>query len=149
MVNWIATKFRAKLGRRKSMATAFKVANLFELAGSDISVTYSSSSLAGGPQLNYRDRDTNRTFSNDEIERGDTPVGELITVGLRAEPDRLTVSFSLILPTVNILPGSAGAAITVPALVTTSHTSLAGPVLGPQKTYHVLTMQGTGQFVQS
>jgi hypothetical protein len=130
------------------MPDSFKVANLFELTGGDVSVTYSSSSIAGTPQFNYRDSETNHTFLNEEIERTETPVGELVTVRVKVEPDRRTVLFSLVLPAVNILPGSAGATITVPGLVTTSHTSLAGAILGPQKTYRALTMQGTAQFVQ-
>jgi hypothetical protein len=130
------------------MGHAFTAANLFELASREINVTFSSSSFDGKPQFSYRDRDTSRTFRGDQIVADETRVGRLVSVELEVVPDLRTVTFSLILPTVNIVPGSAGTAVSVPGLVTTSHTSIAGPILGPSKTYRVLTLRGTAQFVE-
>ena len=62
-------------------------------------------------------------------------------------PDLRTVNFTLILPVVNVLPGSPGTYIQVPGIKTTTHTSIAGPVLGPQKTYRQGKLKGTAQAV--
>jgi hypothetical protein len=48
---------------------------------------------------------------------------------------------------VNVLPGSAGTHIQVPGITTTTHTTIAGPVLGPEKTYSQVNLRGTAQVV--
>jgi hypothetical protein len=58
-----------------------------------------------------------------------------------------TVTFTLILPVVNLLPGSGGAYIQVPGITTKSHTTIAGPVIGPEKTYSTVKLKGTAQVV--
>jgi hypothetical protein len=42
-------------------------ANLFELSGDGVQVTYSSTSIAGTPLFSYRDSSINRLFNNKEI----------------------------------------------------------------------------------
>jgi hypothetical protein len=125
----------------------FQEANLFELSGNNIQVTYSSSSISGDPLFNYRDGSINRLFSGEEIRCIQTEIGDLLTVTLEEIFDLRTVTFTLILPVVNVLPASAGTHIRVPGITTTTHTSIAGPVPGPQKTYSVVNLQGTAQFV--
>lgn len=123
----------------------FQQANLFELSGDGIQVTYSSTSIAGTPLFSYRDGNINRLFSDKEIHSVQTELGELLTVTLEQIPDLRIVTFTLILPVVNVLPGSAGTHIRVPGITTTTHSSIAGPVLGPQKTYSIVNLQGTAQ----
>jgi hypothetical protein len=123
----------------------FQQANLFELSGDEIQVTYSSTSIAGTSLFSYRDGSINRLFSDEEIESVTTGLGELLTVTLEQIPDLRTVTFTLILPVVNVLPGSAGAHIRVPGITTTTHTNIAGSVPGPQKTYSQVNLQGTAQ----
>ena len=125
----------------------FQEANLFELSGDSMQVTYSSTSIAGTPLFNYRDAGINRLFSNAEIESVTTELGELLTVTLEQIPDLRIVTFTLILPVVNVLPGSAGTHIQVPGITTTTHTSIAGSVLGAQKTYSAVNLHGTAQAV--
>lgn len=125
----------------------FQQANLFELSGDGIQVTYSSSSIAGTPLFSYRDGSINRLFSDAEIESVTTELGELLTVTLEQIPDLRIVTFTLILPVVNVLPGSAGTHIHVPGITTTTHTSIAGSVLGPAKTYSQVDLKGTAQVV--
>jgi hypothetical protein len=123
----------------------FQQANLFELSGGGIQVTYSSTSIAGTPLFSYRDGSINRLFSEEEIKSVMTELGELITVTLEQIPDLRIVTFTLILPVVNVLPASVGTHIRVPGITTTTHTSIAGSVLGPQKTYSVVNLHGTAQ----
>jgi len=123
----------------------FQQANLFELSRDNIQVTYSSTSMAGTPLFNYRDGSINRLFSGEEIRCVRTEIGDLLTVTLEQILDLRMVTFTLILPVVNVLPASVGTHIRVPGITTTTHTSIAGSVLGPQKTYSLVNLEGTAQ----
>lgn len=129
------------------MVNKFQQANMFELSGDYIQVTYSSSSFTGDPLFSYRDPSTNVQFSGNDIRSESTEIGELLTVTLEQISDLRTVTFTLVLPVVNLLPKSAGTCIQVPGITTTTHTSIAGPVLGPEKTYSQVTLSGTAQAV--
>jgi hypothetical protein len=127
----------------------FTQANLFELSSSSIHVTYSSTSILGGPLLSYRDSQLSRSFSGKEIRIQDTEVGQLISVTLESIPDLKTVTFSLILPVVTVMQQSSGTRIRVVGLTTTEPTTIAGPPPGPQKLYSAVTLRGTAQFIVS
>ena len=129
------------------MTTGFQQANLFELSGDDIQITYSSSSFAGPPLFSYRDGIINRQFNGKEIHCVKSDMGKLLTVTLEQIPDLRTVTFTLILPSVTVLPPSAGTHLQVPGITTTTHTTIAGPPLGPDKTYAQVTLKGTAQAV--
>ena len=127
----------------------FTRANLFELSGDSIQVTFSSTSILGGPILSYRDPQRSLSFRGAEIRSQDTELGELITVTLEVIPDLRTMTFTLILPIVTVMPQSSGLSIRVPGVTTTNPTTIAGPPPGPQKLYSVVNLQGTAQFIVS
>jgi hypothetical protein len=127
----------------------FTKANLFELSSSSIHVTYSSTSILGGPLLSYRDSQLSLSFSGKDIRIQDTEVGQLISVTLESIPDLKTVTFSLILPMVTVMQQSSGTRIKVVGLTTTEPTTIAGPPPGPQKLYSAVTLRGTAQFIVS
>jgi hypothetical protein len=129
------------------MARNLDQANLFELSGNGIQFTYSTSSFNGLLLFSYRDARLNCQFSGTEIDSQNTALGELITVILEQIVDLRIVTFTLILPDVNVLPRSAGLHIQVPAITTTTHTSIAGPALGPNKSYSPVNLDGTAQFI--
>ena len=129
------------------MARQIQKANLFELSTNRIQVTYSQSSIAGVSLFSYRDENISRQASGKDIRTEETSVGELVTITLEQIPDLRTVTFTLLLPTVNVQAGSAGTHIQVPGIRTTTHTSITGSVLGPEKTYSEVTLKGTAQFV--
>lgn len=123
------------------------LANLFELTGDDVDVTYSSSGITGQPQLSYRTPDTNLNFMGRDIQTAETALGSEHTVTLEQVSDLKVVTFTLILPPVHVNQLSAGTCISVPGVVTTSHTTIAGPALGPEKTYRLVRLHGTAQAV--
>jgi hypothetical protein len=127
----------------------FTQANLFELSSSSIHVTYSSTSILGGPLLSYRDSQLSLSFRGQDIRIQDTEVGQLISVTLESIPDLKTVTFSLILPIVTVMQQSSGTRIKVVGLTTTEPTTIAGPPPGPQKLYSAVTLRGTAQFIVS
>lgn len=131
------------------MAQNVEQANLFELSNRShsILITYSSTSVDGKPQLSYRDKNISRTFLGQEIRFDDTKIGQLITVTLEAVPDLRTVTFTLVLTRVNVLPQSGGTLIRVPGILTTTYMTIAGQGLGAERTYSVVNLWGTAQFV--
>lgn len=124
-------------------------ANLFELSSNSIQVTFVDQSILGGPVLNYRDNLISLTFEGDEIKFEDSELGRLITVTLEVIPDLRTVTFTLVLPNVNVFNASRGTCISVPGITTTNPRSIVGPGLGPEKLYSVVNLQGTAQFIVS
>jgi proteasome lid subunit RPN8/RPN11 len=130
-----------------TMAKELQQANLFELSGDGIQVTYSTSGLEGLPLFSYRNGNINRQFSGAEIRSVATEIGELLTITVEQILDIRTVNFTLILPTVNVLPGSTGTHIQVFGIITTTHMNIPGPVLGPAKTYYQGNLNGTARLV--
>jgi hypothetical protein len=129
------------------VAANFEQANLFELGDYSIQVTYSSTSFTGQRQLSYRDNNINRNFMGEEIQILDTDIGQLVTVTLETIADLRIVTFTLILPLVNVIPQSGGTRVQMPGILTTTHTTIAGPGPGAEKTYSTVNLQGTAQFV--
>jgi hypothetical protein len=129
------------------MTTEFKKANLFELSGGGIQVTYSASGLEGVPLFSYRDGSMNLQFSGTQIKNEQTEMGEVLTVILKETSDLSITIFALILPLVNLWPGSVGTHIQVPGITVTTHTSFIGAVLGQAKTYSAVTLEGYAQVV--
>jgi hypothetical protein len=126
----------------------FEQANLFELGSYSTQVTYSSTSITGQPLLNYRDDANNLNFMGDEIRIVESEIGQLITVTLESgAADAPPVTFTLVLPEVNVLPQSGGTQIQVPGILTTTRSLFGGPRLGAEKTYSIIDLQGTAQFV--
>ena len=127
----------------------FTRANLFELFGDSIQVSYASIPIGGGPILSYRDAQRSLSFRGADIRAQETELGELITVTLEAIPDLRTMTFTLMLPIVTVMPQSSGTYIRVPGVTATTPTTLAGPPPGPERLYAVVTLQGTAQFANS
>jgi hypothetical protein len=121
-------------------------ANLFELSSNRVRVTFSASSFAGVPQLSYRDRNMARLFQGEEIQFEETALGTLVTVVLEAIPDFRTITFTLVIPEVRVIPGMT-ARVRLPGIQATREETLLGPGLGQQKVYRTSDLTGTAQFV--
>lgn len=124
-------------------------ANLFELSGESLQVSFGSTSILGGPLLSYRDENTSQSFRGAQIQIEETVLGQEITVTLETIPDLRTVTFTLVLPTVLVMQQSAGTCIQTFGARVTNPTSIAGSLPGPQKLYAVTKLQGTAQFIAS
>ncbi|MBR8832629.1 MAG: hypothetical protein DSM106950_00935 [Stigonema ocellatum SAG 48.90 = DSM 106950] len=127
----------------------FTKANSFQLSGGSVVVSYSETSISGVPLLNYRDNNINLNFSGQEITVQKTELGQLITVTLESVSDLRTVTFTLILPLVNLNTGSETIRIAVPGITTTTRTTIAGPGPGAEKTYTTVNLRGTAKFIVS
>ena len=123
--------------------------NLFNLKSETVTVSYSTTSIAGVPQFSYRDATREVTKSGDAIRRELTEVGTLVTIDLEIIPDLQTVSFSLVLPAINLGPNNQPVTLHTISVRTTNHTTLAGPgpIIGQVQTYESLELHGTAQYV--
>jgi hypothetical protein len=124
--------------------------NLFELEGAgQTSIVYSTTSLAGSPQLTYKEGDNETSFSGDEIRSSRNALfGTLVSVELANRPDQDTVFLVLVLPTVNL--GENGTVkIRTFAVLTTHRTSIGGPDLvdGALQTYKTVSLRGNASQV--
>lgn len=122
----------------------------FELRCNDTQITYSTTSLAGVPQLSYQDKSLNLNFSGDEIRSLDTEIGRQVSVTLEQIPDQQTVSLTLLVPTINLPEGTTETSIQTEAILTTGRTSIGGPDLvdGQLQTYSSLMLPGVARLIQ-
>src|SRR3954453_20837218 len=125
------------------------VANLYELQGDKVLVTYSTTNIAGQPLFTLQLGRKTLTFKKSEIKTTKFPVGTLVTVLTETVPDLRTVTFTLVLPDVN-LQQSTKVNIKTIGIVTTSKTSIGGPnlVKGAVQSYKVVILSGTAKIVE-
>lgn len=126
------------------------VANLYELQGDKVLVIYSTTNIVGQPLFTLQVGRKTLTFKTSEIKTTKSPMGTLVTVLTETVPDLRTVTFSLVLPDVN-LQQSTKVNIKALAVVTTSKMSIGGStgVKGAVQSYKVVTLSGTAKLVQS
>jgi hypothetical protein len=129
------------------MATAVQTANLFDLAGGGLKISYSSSSFTGKPQFQYHFGDQDLNFTGDEIEVTQSNIGELITVTIRKSVDANFITFTLLLPEINV-DGPETEFSTI-GIETLHHFLAVAPnlVKGPRETYKVHRLEGTARAV--
>jgi hypothetical protein len=123
------------------------IPNQYDLQGQGISISYSTSSIAGKPQLNFKKGRQTLNFSGDEIGVLDTPIGTLITVTIAKTVDRGFTSFSFLLPTIELATASAKQSFRTIGITTVHKTTIAGPIKGPQQTYKPVELRGSARRV--
>lgn len=131
------------------MMEGFTRANLFELSSNTIQITYSTTSILGGPMLSYRDNVRSLSFRGEDIRIEQTALGDLVTVTLETIPDLRTVTFSLVVPTLTVMTQSSGTRIKVLGITATAPTTIAGPPPGPEQLYSAVYLRGSAQFIVS
>lgn len=122
--------------------------NLYQLKGGNLTVTYSTSSIAGTPQFSFKKGAVTKNFSGTQIRAVPTGLSTLVTVDLDAVPDLKTVTFTLVLPRVNLGTKTSVKIATI-GITTTSKTTIGGPdlVQGQVQSYKVTDLQGTAANV--
>lgn len=121
--------------------------NQYDLQGTGITIGYSTSSIAGRPQLTLKKGRQTHSFSGDDIDTLDTRIGTLITVTIAQVPDKEITTFSLLLPAINLATTSAKQAFSTIGVTTVHKTSITGSVKGPRQTYKTVALRGSAQQV--
>ena len=81
----------------------FTKPNLYTLHGGGIHVSYSTSGFDGKPHFTYQDVHGSQSFSDTQINVASTPIGDVVTVTIRRTVDAGSTSFSVLIPTVNLM----------------------------------------------
>jgi hypothetical protein len=121
--------------------------NFYQVSGDGITVTYSTTSIFGGPHLHYKDATTDLSFTGDQIKVTTVPLlGTVVTVVTRLTIDSGSTSFSLLIPRVN-LGNSFSVNITTLGINTEHKFSIAGPVAPQSDLYAAHVLTGTARLV--
>src|SRR5437764_6208589 len=84
------------------MATPFVHPNLYNLFGDGLHITYSTTGIDGKPHFTYHSATQSLSFSGDQIETQQSPLGTLVTVFIFRTIDGPSTSFTLLVPRVNL-----------------------------------------------
>jgi len=122
------------------------VPNLFELTGTGIAITYSTTSIDGTPRFTFKKGRQTLNFAGDQITRLDAGIGALVSVVIAAVPDKSTTTFSVLLPKIRVT-GSKRQAFRTFGITTVTRTSISGPGAGVQQTYKVTPLRGSARLV--
>jgi len=120
----------------------------FDLTGQGVTINYSTSSIAGKPQLSFKKGRQTLNFSGDEISVLETEIGSLVTVTIATTVDVGFTSFSFLLPAIAMAAGSPKVSFKTIGLTTVHKTTIVGPVKGAQETYKTIALSGTARHVE-
>ena len=119
------------------------VPNVYQLAGDGIQITYTVSNTNGEAQLDYQDAQGSRTFTGNQVNSEQSPLGTLITVFLLQTIDTGSITLTLVVPGVN-LGNTTEQPIATFAVVTNNLFSIL-EIHTPRQTqvYQIYALQGT------
>jgi len=109
-----------------------------------LSIVYSLSGLDGKPHFEYHDGSQLLSFSGDQIQTTESPLGNLVTVTIRMTVDAGSTTFTLVVPPVGLL----GQSLNINTFgVTTTRRGGILPNIGQQDLYTVTELAGTEELV--
>jgi hypothetical protein len=118
--------------------------NQYVLHGEHTQITYSSTGLAGKPQLHYQDKQHNVTASGPDIRTEETEIGTQVTILIEVT-GILNRRLTLLIPAINLRGEETEATLQTVAILTTTQTESVAPV---RQSYHALTLHGTARQVE-
>jgi hypothetical protein len=131
-----------------SNPVTFTTPNLYLLHGAGIQVTYSTGGFGSRLNLTYQDANGSQSFSDNQINVTQTPIGSLVTVAIRRSVDAGSTSFSVLIPTVNLTGPGQAAPVSTEGM-TTIHRFSVIPTFdqGQTELYQVTPLTGTANQV--
>jgi hypothetical protein len=119
--------------------------NLFELEGYNTQITYSTtSSIAGVPQLSYKNRGQTLNFRGDDIRIEQTQLGQMVTVNLSEKPtSEVLETLTLLIPIVNLPSTSPERAVQTTAIFS----QIVKGIKAQVQTYMTLCLAGKAKQV--
>ena len=105
-----------------------------------------SGKTEAGPKMEYTGEEGNFTFSGNQLESVDSPLGSLISVTLRPNVDAGALIFTLVLPKVSEAQGSKTESFKTFGVKTKTRGFVASA--GADRTYTVLHLQGVAEIVE-
>ena len=128
-------------------ATPGRTANLYQVHGHNLHISYTPTSIAGQPRLTYHDAQQTLNFEGDAIRSVESEIGTLVTVTIFRTIDSGSTSFTLLVPHVNL--DQAASVPIVTEGITTLHRFSIVPTLnhGQTELYTAVRLVGTASFV--
>jgi hypothetical protein len=122
-------------------------ANLYVLSDEDMAIRYFSGDADSPPTLSFENALYDKQYTGEEVEVTETSLGSVVTVYVDANPDLNVLTFSLLVPDVNI-KNSEEESVTTIGIMTNSLTSIGGPDLvdGQIDFYEAHTLVGTADY---
>jgi hypothetical protein len=122
-------------------------ANLYVLSDEDMLIRYFSGDADSPPSLSFEDALYDKQYTGEEVDITETSLGSIVTVYVDANPDLNVLTFSLLVPNVNI-ENSEKESVTTIGIMTNSLTSIGGPDLvdGQIDFYEAHTLVGTADY---
>jgi len=108
--------------------------NQYDLLGTGVTISYSTSSFAGGPTLAFKKGRQTLNFTGDQIGVQETVIGTLVTVTIATTVDRGYTSFSFLLPAIQLAAAASKQSFQTIGITTVHKTTIGGPVKGAQQT---------------
>ena len=99
-----------------------------------------------GPKIEYTGEEGTFTFSGDQMESLDSPLGSLISVTLKPNADAGGLVFTLVMPKVTETQGSRSQSFKTIAVKTKTRGFVVVP--GADRTYTVIHLHGTAETVE-
>jgi hypothetical protein len=118
--------------------------NLYQLQGCGISVSYSTTGLDGKPHFSYQDAVVSKSFTGEQIEVSKTSIGSLVTVVLRLTPDAGSTTFTVLIPSINLVSEGIPSPVDTIGITTVHRFSIAPALLkGQIELYTTTPLTGT------
>lgn len=129
-------------------ASTTQSANLYDLQGKDLHITYTTTGIDGKPHFTYQHGKKTLNFTGDQIRTVGTEIGTLVSVTIVNTVDTGSTSFSLLIPAVNLDQTTLEAAIKTEG-ITTMHKFSVIPAFnnGQTDNYKFSTLTGTAKSV--
>jgi hypothetical protein len=126
----------------------FTTPNVYHLQGAGIQVTYSTGGFGSKLNFTYQDANGSHSFSGDQVNVTQTPIGSLVTVFIRRTVDSGSTSFSVLIPTVNLTGPGQPAPVHTDGVTTIHRFSIIRPFnQGQTELYDVTPLSGTANQV--
>jgi hypothetical protein len=125
------------------------VPNQYELVGSGVSITFSTTSITGQPLFSYQDACREVHARGDEIRQEETELGTLVTITLEPDADAGSLLFSVLIPRATLAELGGELRIVTEGILSRSRFAR-GPAADAQlQEYRPVTLRGHATFVIS
>jgi len=125
---------------------ALSAPNHYSLTGSEVHVSFATSGPDGEPMLNYQDSFRMSSFAGEQIRLNQGDLGLVVSVSIMQTVDAGHITFSVMLPAVN-LPGGQPVHIETIGVTTFHRFSIIFPLMGQLETYSSISMVGTAAVI--
>ena len=129
------------------MPAPFVSPNLYQLSGTAVHITYTTTGIDSKPHFHYQDSQHNLNFSGNDIRTVGCDLGVVVSVTIQLTIDSGSTSFSVLIPRINLNSGEI-AHVRTDGILTIHRFSII-PALnhGQLDLYSVTPLRGTAQQV--